>query len=73
MGNCLSIDNIAEDHMHADLICNYEEPQQKYRLGTISNRLLGDLNMFYWIRTLALRGSPRSRLLYIVASSACVW
>ena len=41
MGNCYSIDYIAEYHIHTDLTCFIEEPQQKYRLGTVSNRLLG--------------------------------
>ena len=41
MGNCYSADHIAEDRIHTDLTCNIEEPQQKYRLGTVSNRLLG--------------------------------
>ena len=51
MGNIYSIDHIAEDHIHTDITCNIEEPQQKYRLGTVSNRLLGGLNMFYWTQT----------------------
>ena len=55
MGNCISADHIAEDHIHTDITCNTEEPQQKDRLGTVSNRLLeGGVNMFYWIQTLAL-------------------
>ena len=33
MGNCYSTDNIAEDHIHTDIICNVEEPPQKCRLG----------------------------------------
>ena len=43
MGNCYSGDNIAEAHIHTDITtCTIEEPQRKYRLGTIiSNRLLG--------------------------------
>ena len=41
MGNCYSTDHIAEDHIHTDITFNIEEPQQKYRLGTLSNRLLG--------------------------------
>ena len=41
MGNFYSIDLIAEDHIYIDITCNIEEPQQKYRLGTVSNRLLG--------------------------------
>ena len=54
MGNCYSADHIAEDHIHTDITCNIEEPQQKYmyRLGTVSNRLVGGLNAFYWIHTL---------------------
>ena len=32
MGNCYSADHIAEDHIHTDITCNIEEPQQKYRL-----------------------------------------
>ena len=62
MGIYYSADHTAEDHIHTDIICNTEEPQQKYRLGTFSNRLLEGgrgrggrgLNMFYWIQTLAL-------------------
>ena len=56
MGNNYSADHIAEDHIHKD-ISNIEEPQKKYRLGTVSNRLLGGGgggNMFNWIQTLAL-------------------
>ena len=41
MGNYYSTDHIVEDHIHTDITCNIEEPQQKYRLGTDSNRLLG--------------------------------
>ena len=54
MSQCNSIDHIAEDHIHTDIAWNIEEPQQKYRLGAVENRLLGrggDLNMFYRIRT----------------------
>ena len=47
MGIFYSADHIAEDHIHTDITCNIEEPQQKNRLGNVSNRLLGDLNMFY--------------------------
>ena len=43
MGNCYSIDHIAVDHIHTDITCNIEEPQQKYRLGTVSNKLLRGL------------------------------
>ena len=51
MGNCYSTDHIAEDHIHTDITCNTEELQQKYCLGTVSNRLLGGLNMFYQTHT----------------------
>ena len=54
MGNSYSADNIADDHIHTDMTCNIEEPKQKYRLGTVSYRLLGwgeGLNKFYWIQT----------------------
>ena len=40
MGLCYSVDRIAENHIHTDITCNLEEPQQKYSLGTASNRLL---------------------------------
>ena len=44
MGSCLSGDHIAEDHTHRDITTfDIEEPQQKYRLGTGSNRLPGAL------------------------------
>ena len=51
MGNCYSADHIAEHNMHTDITCNIEEPQQKDHLGTVRNRLLEGLNMFYWIQT----------------------
>ena len=38
VGNCYLINNIAEDHTHTGIICNIKEPQQKYRLGTASNK-----------------------------------
>ena len=41
---CYSIYYIAEDHIHTDLTCNIEEPQQKYRLGKVSNRFF----FFFW-------------------------
>ena len=43
MGNWYSAYHIAKDHIHTDRTCNTEEHQQKYmyRLGTVSNRLLG--------------------------------
>ena len=39
MGNCNSVDHIAEDHIHTHMSCNIEEPQQTYRLRTVSNGL----------------------------------
>ena len=48
MGNCYSADHIAEEHKHTDITCNNEEPQQKYRLGTVSNRLLGAYSELYF-------------------------
>ena len=41
MDKYYSIDRIAEDHIHTDITCNIEELQEKYRLGTVSYRLLG--------------------------------
>ena len=46
MGNCYSTDHIAEDHIHTDITSNIEEQQQKYRPGTVSNRLLGAYTCF---------------------------
>ena len=41
MSNRYSADHIVKDHLHTDITYNTEEPPQKYRLGTVSNRLLG--------------------------------
>ena len=41
MGNCYSTVHIAEDYIHTGIACYIKEPQQKYRLGTVSNILLG--------------------------------
>ena len=50
MGNCYSADHITEDHIHTDIICNFGEPQQKYRFGTASNRLKGGgLKHVFWM------------------------
>ena len=38
MGSCYSADNIVEEHLHRDITCKSEEPEQKYGLGTVSNR-----------------------------------
>ena len=35
MGNCYSVDHIAEDHIRTDITCNTEEPKQQYRLGAV--------------------------------------
>ena len=43
MDNCYSINHIVEDYIHMKITCNIEEPQQKYHLGAVSNRLLGGL------------------------------
>ena len=37
MGNCYSVDHIAKLHINTDVTCSIEEPQQKYRLVTVSN------------------------------------
>ena len=64
MGNLYSADHIAKDHIHTDITCNTEEPQKKYRLGTVSNRLLRGLNAFYWIQNLALSFCSDSNRLF---------
>ena len=39
MDSCYLGDHIAEGYIHTDLTaCNMEEPQQNYRLETVSNR-----------------------------------
>ena len=60
MGNCYSADHIAEDHIHTDITCNTEEPQQKYRLGTVSNRLVGGGGGLKYV---LLDPNPRPQLL----------
>ena len=48
-------DQMAGKYIHTDKTAyNTREQQQKYRLEMVSNRLLGGLNMFYFIQTLAL-------------------
>ena len=43
MGSCYSGYHIAGDYTNTDITtCNIEETQQKYRLGTVSNKLLGE-------------------------------
>ena len=42
MGNSYSGDRIAEDNIHTDTTtCNIDEPNWKYRLGAVSNSILG--------------------------------
>ena len=42
MSSCYSGDHIAEDHTYSDITTHsFEEPEQKYHLGTASNILLG--------------------------------
>ena len=42
MGSYSSCYHIAEDHINTDITTyNIEEQQQKYRLGTVNNRLVG--------------------------------
>ena len=40
MGSCNSCGHIAEDYIHINITtCNIEEPKQKYRLGTVQDKL----------------------------------
>ena len=43
MDTCNSIDHIAEDNIHTSITHITEKPKQRYSLGTVNNRLLGDL------------------------------
>ena len=56
MGNYLSTDHIAEDHIHIDVICKSEEPQQKYRLGTVINRLRGGGGLIIVVKVKSCKG-----------------
>ena len=64
MGSCYSY--------NTDIIpCNTEEPQQKYNIGTVSDRLLvgggrarAEVIIFYWVQNFALCFS--SGLKYLV-------
>ena len=38
----------AKHHSNSDTKTGNREPHQNHRLGTVSNELLGGLNMFYW-------------------------
>ena len=43
IGQLHTRDHITEGHMHTDITtCNIEQPQQKCRLRTVSNRLQGE-------------------------------
>ena len=45
MGSCYTDDHVAGNHTHSDITtCLIEEPKEKYRFRTVSNRLLGGLN-----------------------------
>ena len=58
MGSCNSGDYIAEDNTHTDITtCYLEKQQQKYRLGTVSNKWGGGCNMPYWIALSFCNGS----------------
>ena len=39
MGKCYSTDHFAKDNIHTDITFDIKELQQKYRLGTASNRI----------------------------------
>ena len=56
MHSCYLGDHIAGGPIHTDITtCNIEESQQTYRLGTVlGGEREGGLNMFHWIKTLAL-------------------
>ena len=43
MSSYYAADHIAEEHMHTDISCTFEEPQEKYRLGTARDRLLEEV------------------------------
>ena len=65
MGRSSSTGHIAEDHVHTDITCNIEEPQQKYmyRFETASNRLLGrgEASVIdYWGKTMLLKSAPKN-------------
>ena len=47
MSNSFSVDHTALDHIQTGITtCNIEESHQKYRLETVSNRLLGAKTSF---------------------------
>ena len=47
MDSCYTGDHTTRDRTHMDItILNTEEPQQKYRLGTVNKILLGSLKTF---------------------------
>ena len=57
---CLSVCLSAKDNIHTDVTCTTEESQQKYRLGTVSNRLLGGGG---GLKRVLLDPNPRPQLL----------
>ena len=64
MCSCYSGDRIARDHIHTNITTwNIEEPQQKHRIGTGSNRLQRVEGLFF--------SKPRSLLLHVNVYSVC--
>ena len=60
MGSCYSGERIAEDNMLTDIIPNINKSQKKYRLGTVSNILLGEVGAY----TCSMDPNPRPKLLH---------
>ena len=52
MGNGYSAYRIAKDHIHTDITCNTEKPQQKYRIETVSNRFYLIVCLRLWFHDL---------------------
>ena len=51
MSRCNAGGRISGDNLNTDITtCSIGEPQQKYRLGTVSNKLLGSVNKYYRIQ-----------------------
>ena len=62
MGSCYSGDHIAEDHKRTHkTTCIIEVPHQKYRLGTVSNRLLEASACFTGSKHVLLDTNPNSK------------
>ena len=48
MESCYTGYHTAGDYIHVNIIkCNMEEPQKKYRLATVSKRLVEDLKNYF--------------------------